>query len=111
MATPTICQTPAIVDLAFQPGDTISFDVALKNSASLPIDITHYTLDAYILYENTKYDFMITIVNALLGEITLTMSGEVSITIPEGSTWSFIVTTPTMETFTYMTGKVKFQTI
>ena len=109
MATPVICQTPEIVDLAFQPGDTVSFSVTLKDANSVPIDIAEYEFDAYIIYQNTKYDFTVTKTNTLLGETLVTMSENISINIPECSTWRFIAILPRLETFTYMIGNVKFQ--
>lgn len=109
MATPTICQSPAIVNLSFVPGDTLSFDINLKDANLDPINITGFTIDAYIQTDSGQNDFTVTIVDAILGQTHIQMGSDASILITPEAEWFYKITDTQSKTYTYLMGNVNLQ--
>lgn len=112
MAVPTVLQSPAIVNLSFVPGDTLSININLKDSEGEPINISGWTITAAITKDEiTIYPFTVTIIDETTGKTNISMSSEDTDKIINKSEWYYKITNVSHETFTYLLGRALTQQI
>lgn len=113
MSVPIIDNSPAIVNLSFVPGNTLSIDINIKDQNDNNFDLTNYTPLASITYDGVNFiNFTVTIKTPkTLGETNIYMNNTNTEKIIDQSTWSYTLKNQSNELFTIAMGKVFLQEI
>ena len=110
VVTPIIQGSPGMANLGFFPGDDVSFDVTIKDSDGVGIDVSGYTITAFIICGAEQYDFTITKIDGgVSGQTHVEMAADDSAEIIDGSEWRYVVVDLDSEKHTYLLGTVKLQ--
>lgn len=102
--------TPAKQDIKVMRGDTEIFNVYLKNDADTPIDVTGDTFASQIRYNrddtSIAASFTVSVVDAVNGQIRLTLSSDSSAALVAGNAfWDCQRTTSGGVRTTFIAGK------
>ena len=113
MPMPIIEQSPGIARLVITPGNDASYAITLTDSLGAPIDVTPYTFQAGITSDDINiFAMTITIVNAVLGQISMSITAAISDQVIDGSKWFLNMTNiSTSKVRTLMLGPVVIQQI